>query len=344
VNLSELDQRQRYILYLSVCAALIWALVLIGHLFRATPDTAHRLMGQPVFSDMTRQMQSVDAYQIRLADQTYHLKRAGSAWIMPEANNYRVRPDRMSEFEQGLETLSFSDRRTADPARHALIGLGDPGQGGNGVLITALDKEGKALQSAILGWRDEQLYVRRADRDQTYRASGRLPPLFNRQAWLDFDLFRLDGAAISSVRLSDAQGGMLYFSRSTGQTGQGFRPAPPNQTAQIRNRLAVASAGLALTRFAPLDAKPVEDLLTQPVAQHVTETFDGLEIILQAYSEADGQWVTLRAVEAGEGARRARSINSRSQGWAYRLSAYDFRDFTPELSDLVTWPEQMAQP
>ena len=90
-----------------------------------------------------------------------------------------------------------------------------------------------------------------------------------------------------------------------------------------------------MTRLSPLDVKPAADLLTQPVARHISETFDGLEIDLRAYREGDGVWVTLRAVEAGEGARRAEVINDKAEGWAFRLTDYDFQDFTPDVLSIV---------
>ena len=66
-----------------------------------------------------------------------------------------------------------------------------------------------------------------------------------------------------------------------------------------------------------------------------SETFDGLEIDLRAYREPFGLWVTLRAVEAGEGARRAAAINEKAEGWAFRITDYDFQDFTPDVLSIV---------
>ena len=71
------------------------------------------------------------------------------------------------------------------------------------------------------------------------------------------------------------------------------------------------------------------------MARHITETYDGLEIDLRAWNEPDGYWVTLRAVEAGEGARRAQTINDRAEGWAFKLTEYDWREFTPRITSIV---------
>ena len=101
------------------------------------------------------------------------------------------------------------------------------------------------------------------------------------------------------------------------------------------SRLSASTTALAVTRFSPVDVKPASDLTTRPIARHISETFDGLEIDLKAYREPFGVWVTVRAVEAGEGARRAQAINARAEGWAFRMTDYDFQDFTQTVASIV---------
>ena len=98
------------------------------------------------------------------------------------------------------------------------------------------------------------------------------------------------------------------------------------------------SPALALTRFLPIGVKPAAALRTQPVARHITQTHDGLEVDVRAYRERDGLFVTLRAVEAGEGATRAAAINERAAGWAFELTANDWADYTPLVSSIVKPP------
>ena len=63
---------------------------------------------------------------------------------------------------------------------------------------------------------------------------------------------------------------------------------------------------------------------------------------MSAYREPEGLYVTLRAIEAGEGARRAATINAKAEGWAYQLSDYDWADFTPAVSSIVAPREAEA--
>ncbi|MEO1305879.1 MAG: hypothetical protein AAFV37_12955, partial [Pseudomonadota bacterium] len=127
----------------------------------------------------------------------------------------------------------------------------------------------------------------------------------------------------------------LYLRRAEGEGARSFQPAPPNQDDRLISRLAASTTALAITRLSPLDVKPEADLVTAPVARHISETFDGLEVDLRAFREPGGLWVTVRAVEAGEGARRAEVINEKAEGWAFRITDYDFQDFTPNVLSIV---------
>ena len=254
------------------------------------------------------------------------------------SGSYPARRDRIAELMSGFETLTFDARRTADPDKLDLLGLGDPLRGGNGVLVEFLTDNGTPIYSLILGRRDDQLYVRDPESDQAFRVSGSLPPFYNRRAWLDFDILSVAEDAIRSVRITDRSGDSVYLRRRPGEDPRSFRPAPPYQNARVRNRLSVSQTALAITGFSPTDAKPSGELENRPFARHITETFDGLEIDLRVYNEDDGYWVTLRAIEAGEGARRAQAINEKAEGWAFAIPTIDRRDFTPRVARLVTQP------
>ena len=168
--------------------------------------------------------------------------------------------------------------------------------------------------------------------------NGTLPPLYNHDAWLDFDILEINPDAISAVRLYDSAGESLYLQRSVGSSDRSFVPGPPYQNFRLVNRLAASTPALALTRFSPIGVKPASQLETRPVARHITETHDGLEVNLTAYREPDGYFVTLRAIEAGEGAHRGSTINEKAEGWAFQLSEYDWNDFTPRVSSIIRPP------
>jgi hypothetical protein len=101
------------------------------------------------------------------------------------------------------------------------------------------------------------------------------------------------------------------------------------------SRLTTSGPALALSRLAPIDVKPASALETRRVGRHITSTHDGLEVDVSTYREPEGFYITLRAVEAGEGARRAETINTKAEGWAFRLTEFDWNEFTPPVRSIV---------
>lgn len=327
--------RQQRLMILGGAAIALWAILGLTSLTSGSQTAVHGQMGDPVLAGFSQSRPDAQRIRFTLADEQYTLNRTASGWVMEETGGYPIRSDRLAELAGGLETLSFGEKRTADPYKHDQIGLGDPTEDGNGALVEVFDRGDRLTHSLIIGRKNDVLYTRAPDQDQTYRLQGSLPPFYNLRSWLDLNIIEIEPSAIRSVRIADQNGESLYLRRPEGSDARGFRPAPPNQSDRLISRLAASTTALAVTRLTPVDVKPAADLTSRPVAQHITETFDGLEIDLKAFREPNGLWVTLRAIEAGEGARRASVINQKAEGWAFQITDYDFQDFTPVVRSIV---------
>lgn len=332
---SHAQSRRKSVYILAGLAVGLWAVLGLTSLTNGPTSNTHARMGDPVLENFGQTRADSQKIRFTLADESYTLARTASGWTLEETGGYPVRPDRLSELAGGLETLSFDEKRTDDPYKHDRIGLGHPEEDGNGALVEIFGPDAELMHSLVIGRKNETIYVRDPEAAQTYRAEGSLPPFYNRRAWLDLNIVEIDPSAIRSARITDAAGRSLYLRRAEGNDARSFRPAPPYQNDRLISRLAASTTALAVTRLTPVDVKPASDLTTQPIARHISETFDGLEIDLRAYREPFGLWVTLRAVEAGEGARRAAAINEKAEGWAFRITDYDFQDFTPDVTSIV---------
>jgi len=336
---------------IKVMGALAGALVLtaLGSQFLGTPAAPRSdLEGELVLPGFAQMRAVATEIRITLADESYTLFATPGGWRLQGTDGYPIRADRLNELAGGLETLVWDAPRTRDPAKMNAIGLGDPRQGGNGVLVEVVGAEGRVNAALLTGRKDEHIYVRRPDEAQAYRVTGSLPPLYSAEAWLDLDIIDLNGDAVSAVRLTDASGASLYLQRTIGSSERAFRPAPPHETYELVSRLATTGPALALTRFQPIGVRPASNLKTRAVGSHITQTHDGLEVEVRPYREADGFFVTLRAIEAGEGAQRGAAINERARGWAFRISQVDWMDFTPAISSIARpsegAPEENADP
>ncbi|KCZ98735.1 hypothetical protein HPO_09273 [Hyphomonas polymorpha PS728] len=304
----------------------------------SAPAPRSDLQGQPVLPGFAQVRADAREIRVTLADESYTLFATPGGWRLSGTDGYPIRADRLNELAGGLETLVWDAPRTRDPAKMNAIGLGDPRDGGNGALVEVIGPDGEVEASLLTGRKDEHIYVRRPGEMQAYRVTGTLPPLYSAQAWLDLDIIDLNGDAVAAVRLTDATGASLYLQRTIGSSDRAFVPAPPYQDYQLVNRLVTTGPALALTRLQPVGVRPASALRTRPVGTHITQTHDGLEVEVRPYREADGFFITLRAIEAGEGAHRAAAINERARGWAFQISQIDWMDFAPAIASIAQPP------
>ncbi|MCA8900750.1 MAG: DUF4340 domain-containing protein [Hyphomonas sp.] len=332
------EQRRRRLQLMGAAAFLLTALAIIMSLDlgRAKPDLGRQ--GQSVLPEFASVRADAAEIRITLADESYKLINSANGWTLDGTSGYPVRADRLAELASGLGALTWGEGRTRDPGKLNRIGLGDPRDGGTGALIEIANENGDVTAAIITGRKGDHLYARRPDEMQAYQVTGDLPPLFNRDAWLDLNIIDINPDAVSAVRLYDRSGESLYLQRAVGTSERNFRPGPPYQDFRLVSRIAASTPALALTRFQPIGVKPASELTTRPAGRHITETHDGLEVDLQAYREPDGFFVTLRAIEAGEGAQRGSTINEKAEGWAFEVSEYDWNDFTPAISTIVRPP------
>ncbi|KCZ91860.1 DUF4340 domain-containing protein [Hyphomonas johnsonii] len=332
------QQRNSRLQILGAVAALLTVLAVFAHLGAPEAPQSNERTGQPVIPNFA--MIRAEAAQIRvtLADESYQLVNGPDGWKLGSQAGYPVRPDRLAALASGLEELKWGESRTRDPDKMNRIGLGDPRDGGTGALVEIVNEAGAVTASLITGRKGEHVYARRPDEQRAFRVSGDLPPLYNHDAWLDLDIIDIHSDAVSAVRLTDSRGASLYLQRTVGSSDRSFRPAPPYQDYRLVSRIAASTPALALARFKPIGVKPASELATRPAARHITETHDGLEVDLKAYRERDGFFVTLRAIEAGEGANRGSTINDKAKGWAFELTEFDWNEFTPNISSIVRPP------
>lgn len=323
---------------LSGVALALMALAFIGASFSQNDVQQSARVGDLVFPNFATVRDDAARIEVTLADESYTLIRTGDTWRYQNAGGYLVKQSLLSSLAEGFETMKWVRARTEDPEKFNRIGLGDPRDGGTGALVEIFSESGELEASLITGRKDDHVYARRPDELLSFRINSDLPPLYSGNAWLDLDIVDINEDAIAAVRLYDEKGEETYLRRQTGSGSDSFRPGPPFQDYRLTSQLRASATALALTRLRPSGVIPADALTTRPVARHITETFDGLEVDLKAYREPTGLFVTLRAIEAGEGARRGSTINQKSEGWAFRVSELEWEEFTPLVTTLVRAP------
>jgi hypothetical protein len=100
----------------------------------------------------------------------------------------------------------------------------------------------------------------------------------------------------------------------------------------------------ALVGFQFEDAQPAANFdFGQPVATHVTKTFDGLVVTVRIIDKGGAKWATVSAQAAAPAAQaEAAAINGRARNWAFKIPAEKFNVFAATLESMLKQPAAAA--
>lgn len=329
---SELAERRKgraLTLFLIAGALAAIAAVTIGIEVRSSrPDLA----SGPVVPGLSETIGGAQRIIVTSADASYRIERTQRGWAMRDRGDYPVLSSRLAQLTEGLQQLRFTRRMTSDPSKHERLGVGDPRQGGHGVLVQIEDGRGALLVNLILGVEPSGLYVRRPDGNQAWAARGELPPLRDVASWLELRPIEMDPQRLSRVEISPAEGRPYILARDA--AGAPWRIASP--AIATLQQSSVAAAAEYLTQVSPADVQPAPAIQGPPIARVRAATFDGLEIDAELIASDGRQWVKLVArASAPEHEAAALEINNRASAWAYALGAQEARAFAPPLSAII---------
>jgi hypothetical protein len=298
--------------------------------------------GTLAFPDLAQRLSQVQRIELRKQDATLLLQRDGERWVLPQKGNYPARPERVRETLVGLTELRLTERRTADPARLAQLGLDDPSHpGSTAILLRLLDAGGKPIAELVVGRRrvrtqgnlPEAVYVRRPGEDQSWLAEGKLALDTDPQLWVDRDIANISAERLRQVTVRRAGQDPLTLTRS-GEAGAKLHPTAPGLPATDEVALDEVSRAFEFLTF--LDVKPAAEAPGEPLGESRFEFTNGLAVTVRPRKAGDALWVQLQA----EGGEEAARLNARWDGWAYQLGGWKEKAFLPRLEDL----REHAQP
>ncbi len=332
-DLAERRKRRLLTLWLMAAALAAIAAVTIGIEFRAArPDLA----AGPVLPGLAENIRDGQRIIITSAEASYRIERAQrgeqSVWVMRDRDDYPVLASRLSQLTEGLQSLRYTRRMTSDPAKHERLGVGDPREGGRGVLVQIEDSRGALLVNLILGVETSGLYVRRPDSDQTWAAEGDLPPLRNVAAWLQLTPLDMPADRLARVEIMPREGRAYILARDSAQMP--WRIVAPALSALAQS--SVTAAAEHITQLTPVDVRTAPAIQGAPFARVRATTFDGITLDAELI-ESDGRpWLKLVArAEAAEQEPAALEINNRAAAWAYALDDVDVESLAPPLGRLI---------
>ena len=139
---------------------------------------------EPMFPGLIDRVNEVQTVQVTGGSAGLTLERtpAGS-WVVKERGGYPAEAQRVRELALGLANLTLVEAKTARPERLGRLELDDPSKPeAKSRRVELLDKDGKALASAVVGKTKFGLYgagragvyVRRGGEEQAWLAAGEL--------------------------------------------------------------------------------------------------------------------------------------------------------------------------
>ena len=263
------------------------------------------------------------------------IEKSDGAWRMPDRDNW---PANQREVGSALFRLGQAKRmeaKTADPKRHARLGVED---------VAAADAKGAQLR--LSGGGGEPLhitvgnnhpslggsYVRLGDDPQAWLLDEDIGPARSAPDWLDRRLLDVPMARIDAIRVTPADGRAVRLSRVEDRFSiDGLSPSA----------MANPDAGSTIGGFT--DQLPLDDVARDsgaPATQTaVFESFDGLRITVAAWRQEGGTWARL-GVELDEG--RARDWFARPQATAAAPKATADQRLAAQRAQVEAWNQAFA--
>jgi hypothetical protein len=332
-DLAQRRKRKALSYFLVAGALSAVAAVTLGIEYRARqPDSVSGL----VMPNLRESIASGQRIVIVSEEASYRIERAqrgeDSVWVMRDRGDYPVLASRLNQLTEGLQTLRYTRRMTNDASKHERLGVGDPREGGRGILVQVEDGRGALLVNLILGVEPGALYVRRPDQAQTWAAEGDLPPLRDIASWLDLRPIDVEPEALARVEVTPAEGRAYVLARDA-QTDP-WRIAAP-ALAPLSQSMVRATAERLVT-LEPRDVQPAPAIQGPVRARVRASTFDGVLIDAEIIEADQRMWVKLVArAGAPEQEQTVLALNNRAAPWAYGLSDLDAEQLAPALSALL---------
>ncbi len=316
-------------------AALIAALALAAVARDAQSRRSPSVSG-PVLPGWSKLSDRVASLEVTTAAETLTVACAGGRCRLAERDGYPVVANSFAAANQALASLRYVERKTQDPDKLGRLGLGDPADGGGGVVVRARDADGLEIAAIMIG--DVRpsggLYVRAPDDPQAFAADGDRPLVADAGIWLDLEFLPFSRGDIAAVDVTPARGPSYRLERNAAGGGDFALDADP-----AWSLLTVGAAnptGAALEQFKFADVALAADLAGEATSRHAATSFDGLSVILDIHERAGESWAVITAeATAPEAELAAELLSARVAGWAYKLPGFASQRLARPLADIA---------
>jgi hypothetical protein len=262
-------------------------------------------------------------------------KRPDGGWGVSSLHDYPVQDTKLRGVLTALTELRLTEPRTTDPAEFSRLGVDDPNGGASTAdLLRVLDADGKPMVALIAGHRrmrsqanvPEEIYVRRADDNQSWLAQGSLQVDADPAQWLDRDVLNISHDRIASVVVGDKA---LVFGKVDGK----FTLTEPADHPKLED-YKVEDVSRALETLTLQAVKADADAPGTEAGHAVFTTDDGLAVTTTVFQADKDVWARFAVSGADKAKPEADRLSARLAGWTYQIGAWKEKSLVPTMDDL----------
>ena len=349
-------------------AVLAGAMLLVKRDLSQAPE-----VGALLFPGLLARVNDVVQVDVRAGAGTFRLERKGNTWVAPGRSDYPLSGDKVHNLVVGAAGLERLEPKTGDPARFAELGLRDPGEPDARSVEFQLRAGGdEVLAQFIVGERRPakgdpnrtEYFVRVAGEERSWLVRGTLPgDVDDLVGWLERRIAAISGDRIARVQVTHPDGETVSAVRDAPGTGD-FRYLQLAEGAELTGAWAINDIGRVLADLSLEEVQPAAQAGAGEGALAVlSETFDGLRVIMRAWRDGERTLATLRAefdealvtggggdkppaglLAAAEVREEAARLDARWQPWVFELPRYKGDYLHRRQKDLLKADEKAADP
>ncbi len=296
------------------------------------------------FPELKQNIGDVRQIQIQSFDDSISLTLRNNVWGIDEFDGYPALPDKVKSTVLGAADLKLNAPKTALERLYPRLGVEGPiADESTSKLLTLKDGKQKEIVTVIVGKPRRSsaaqgasgLYVRKPDDAQSYLVDGVLEISAKKTDWLERSLLDIPAEAIQSVSVAHPDGdSYTLFKTEKGQDSFLVQNLPEGKKAApeiILNRFGALLADVQIS--SARGRKVLDDIQDRIIA--TVKTFDGLEIMLQAFSLNGRPYTTFditridtsnesEEIDVADLQQYVNRMNEKLADWVFEIQGFKF--------------------
>jgi uncharacterized protein DUF4340 len=259
---------------------------------------------RPVLTSLADSLDSVSEVRLSRGDGTATtLQRRDNGWFVAQ-RNYPADPGKLRSLLISLSGLRVIETKTSDPARYAALGVEDA-TGAQSKSIRIEVVAGPHTWSLLLGKAAEPdgSFVRVAGQPAALSVAPRLDVDPQPARWILPQVLDVAADHVQRVAVHPAMGPSYWLARDARGAADLTLHGVPAGRKPAGAAMLDGAAGV-LSRLNVDDVKERRSAALEHPSQASFRTFDGLQLDLDGYREANTAWIRIHASEDAETARR----------------------------------------